>query len=145
VAPDTIVSHAALDAAVHVQSRLVVIAIVPDMPADGAWPAVLSTLTSHLASVGDVTEMDEDDPVHALASTASAQSANSRARTARCGASSLPIDTAGVRASRYRSVRVTPPFSEMRICASSARISSTFPRSIVTGPVFPSIASSRIF
>lgn len=84
--------HAAFAAAVHVQSRLVEIASVPDIPSEGAAPfAAFSTVTSHLAAVGAVTDMAEDDPVHALERHPSAQSANSRARIARVqNASSLP-------------------------------------------------------
>jgi len=84
--------HATFAAAVHVQSRLVEIASVPDIPSGGAASALaFSTATSHLAAVGDVTEMDEEVPVHALQMNHSAEIANSRARMARLGsASSLP-------------------------------------------------------
>jgi hypothetical protein len=75
--------HAAFVVAVHVQSRLVEIASVPDIPSEGIAPSVgFWTLTSHLRAVGAVTDMAEDDSVHALASQPSAQSANSRARIA---------------------------------------------------------------
>lgn len=76
-------SHAALAAAVQVQSRFVVTDSVPDIPEAGAVTALLPSMaTSHLASVGEVTEIDDDDPVQALAKTQHAMSANSRARTA---------------------------------------------------------------
>jgi len=76
--------HAAFAVAVHVQSRLVEIASVPDIPSAGAAPfAAFSTVTSHLAAVGAVTDMAEDDPVHALERHPSAHSTNSRARIPR--------------------------------------------------------------
>jgi hypothetical protein len=90
--------HAAFVVAVHVQSRLVEIASVPDIPSAGAARvAAFSTMTSHLAAVGEVTEMAEEDPVHALERHPSAQSANSRARMPRVhSASSLPsVSSAG--------------------------------------------------
>jgi hypothetical protein len=71
-------SQPALAAAAHVQSRVVVISRDPDMPAAGAvraFPA--STATSHLAAVGDVDEIEVDEPAQALATTESAHSANS--------------------------------------------------------------------
>jgi hypothetical protein len=81
VAFDVIVIQAAFVVAVHVQSRLVVIASVPDIPPDGAGVAVaISTVTWHLTAVGADTEMDEDLPVHAFQRTHSAEIANSRAR-----------------------------------------------------------------
>jgi hypothetical protein len=57
-------------------------------------PFSVSTATSHLSAVGDVVEMDEDEPAQAAARMESAHIANSRARTAsstvqavcRCGA-----------------------------------------------------------
>jgi hypothetical protein len=61
--------QATLLAAAHVQSRLVVIARVPDMPSAGI-EAGLATLTSHFGVVGEVTERDVDVPVHALVSNA---------------------------------------------------------------------------
>ena len=89
---DVIAIHAAFAVAVQVQSRLVEIASVPDIPSAGAaLVAAFWTVTSHLAAVGAVTDMAEDDPVHALESHPSAQSANSRSRIARVqNASSLP-------------------------------------------------------
>lgn len=67
--------------AVQVQSRLVAIASVPDIPSAGAASAIpFSTTTSHLTAVGDVTEMDEEVPVHALERKQNAQIANSPAR-----------------------------------------------------------------
>jgi len=51
----------------------------------GAAPAVwLPTVTLHLLSVGDVTDVEEEDFVHEVATTHSAAIANGRARTARC-------------------------------------------------------------
>jgi hypothetical protein len=80
---DVIAIHAAFVVAVHVQSRLVEIATVPDIPSAGAAPsAAFWRVTSHLAAVGAVTDMAEDDPVHALESHPRAQSANSRVRIA---------------------------------------------------------------
>jgi hypothetical protein len=73
--------QAAVVVAVQVQSRLVAIASVPDIPSAGAASTVvLSTTTSHLTAVGDVTEMDEEVPVHAVERKHSAQIAKSRAR-----------------------------------------------------------------
>ena len=95
--------HAAFVVAVHVQSRLVEIASVPDMPPAGAAPvAAFSTVTTHLAAVGAVTEIADDDPVHALARHPSAHSPNSRARMARVhGANGLPSPAAFVGAALF--------------------------------------------
>jgi hypothetical protein len=81
-------------AALHVQSRLVSTASVPDMPLAGAAPAVsLPTVTLHLLSVGAVIDVDEEDFVHEVARAHSAAIANGRARTARCGSAiHLPIE-----------------------------------------------------
>jgi hypothetical protein len=80
VAFDVIAIQAAFVVAVQVQSRLVVIASVPDIPSAGAGVvAATSTVTWHLTAVGADTEMDEDRPVHALEMTHSAEIANSRA------------------------------------------------------------------
>ena len=84
-APEVMTSQGASVAALHVQSRLVSTASVPDMPFAGAAPAVsLPTVTLHLLSVGDVTDVDEEDFVHEVARAHSAAIANGRARTARC-------------------------------------------------------------
>jgi hypothetical protein len=73
--------QAAVVVAVQVQSRLVAIASVPDIPSAGAASAIpFSTTTSHLTAVGDVTEMDEEVPVHALERKHNAQIANTPAR-----------------------------------------------------------------
>ena len=78
--------------AVQVQSRLVEIDRELAIPSAGAASrAAFSTATSHFAAVGDVTEIDEDVPLQAVARNQSAQIANSRARwRAKPGASSLP-------------------------------------------------------
>lgn len=69
--------------AVHVQSRFVEIWSVPDMPAAGVAAAGgFSIETSHLADVGEVTDMLVDDPVQALARTESAPITRSRRRIA---------------------------------------------------------------
>jgi hypothetical protein len=66
-----------------VQSRVVVIASVPDIPVAGAvLPASVATETSHFSADGAVVEIDVDEPAQAAARTESAHSANSRARTA---------------------------------------------------------------
>src|SRR4051812_32230610 len=85
------IHDAALDA-VHVHSRFVEIASVPDIPAAGAALAgASSTLTWHFAAVGDVTEIDDDEPVQEQRRTESRAIGNSRARMARVdGASALP-------------------------------------------------------
>jgi hypothetical protein len=75
--------QAAFVVAVQVQSRLVVIASVPDMPSGGAGSAGASAMaTSHLTAVGAVTEVVDEVPVHALQRSHSAHIANSRARIA---------------------------------------------------------------
>jgi len=84
-APEVMTSQGASVAALQVQSRLVSTASVPDMPLAGAAPAVsLPTVTLHLLSVGEVTDVDEEDFVHEVARTHSATIANGRAPTARC-------------------------------------------------------------
>lgn len=71
-AGEVIAIQAAAVLAVQVQSRFVEISSVPDIPAAGVVAAgAFSTATSHLADVGDVTDMLVDDPVHPLARTAS--------------------------------------------------------------------------
>jgi hypothetical protein len=87
---DVIEIQPAFVVAVHVQSRLVVIASVPDMPSAGAVSAGASAIaTSHLAVVGAVTDVDV--PVQALQRNHSAQIANGRAPIARTpDASGLP-------------------------------------------------------
>ncbi len=79
-------------AASHVQSRVVVIASVLDMPPAGAVALVpLSILTWHFELDGAVVEMDDDEPAQAAAMAASAAIRDCRARTAACtGAISLP-------------------------------------------------------
>jgi hypothetical protein len=58
------IHEAPLDA-VQVQSRVVEIVSVPDIPAAGALAAGgFSTVTWHFAAVGDVTEIDDEEPVH---------------------------------------------------------------------------------
>ena len=82
---DVMAIHAAFAVAVQVHSRLVEIASVPDIPSAGAAAvAAFSMVTSHLAVVGEVTDMAEDEPVHALERHPSAHSANSRARMRAC-------------------------------------------------------------
>jgi hypothetical protein len=94
-----IATQSALVAAVQVQSRVVVIATVLDIPAAGAVrPFSLSTSTSHFAVVGAVVENDVDEPVQAAARSRHAHNPNSRARTARHGAIRLP--------NRLRSARI---------------------------------------
>jgi hypothetical protein len=77
-----ITTHGALAAAVHVQSRLVSTGSVPDIPLAGTVPAPsLPTDTVHLLSVGAITEVDVEDPVHAPASTHSIAMAKRRTHT----------------------------------------------------------------
>jgi len=87
---DVIEIQPAFVVAVHVQSRLVVIASAPDMPSAGAISAGASAIaTSHLAVVGAVTDVDV--PVQALQRNHSAPATNGRAPIARTlDASSLP-------------------------------------------------------
>ncbi|MCU1386113.1 MAG: hypothetical protein JWL71_4810 [Acidobacteria bacterium] len=76
--PEVMTTHGALVVAVHVQSRVVSTASVADMPLAGAAPAVpVPTVTLHLLSVGAMTDVDVDEPVHALARTHSEATANS--------------------------------------------------------------------
>jgi hypothetical protein len=69
-------------AASHVQSRVVVIANVLDIPLAGAVPALPSMLTWHFELEGAVVEMEDDEPAQAAARTASVGITNCRARTA---------------------------------------------------------------
>ena len=90
--PEVMTSQGASVAALHVQSRLVSTASVPDIPVAGAAAVSLPTVTLHLLSVGDVTDVDEEDFVHEVATTHSAAIANGRAPTARStSAIHLPI------------------------------------------------------
>src|SRR5438045_3079887 len=75
--------HVARDDAVHVQSRVVVTAILLDVPAAGAVPAIaLAAETSHFTADGAVTSIDDEAPPHADTSNSSAHALNSRARIA---------------------------------------------------------------
>jgi hypothetical protein len=87
----------------HVQSRAVVTASEPSVPADGAAPDnEFATLTSHLGDVGAVSEMLDDARPQASAISDSASAANSRARIARVHvASALPYDLIRKRLSGY--------------------------------------------
>jgi len=103
VAAEVIASQAALELAVHVQSRLVVIETEPVAPSAGADSVgAFSSVTWHLTAVGAVTEIDDDVPLQAVANNDSAQNAYGRARTAEVqSASALPHE--GAASSRERS------------------------------------------
>src|SRR4029079_6493191 len=76
----------------HVHSLCGEIVSDADIPAAGAAAAgAFSTVTWHFAAVGADTEIDDDEPVHEQARTASRKSGNSRARIAGVhGASAFP-------------------------------------------------------
>jgi hypothetical protein len=76
-----------------VQSRVVVIVRVLDIPPAGAVPALLaSMLTWHLELEGAVVEMEDDEPAHAAATAARMDITNCRARTALCRRCNQPAE-----------------------------------------------------
>ena len=86
------VTHDAFDAAVHVQSRVVVTVTVLVSPDEGTEPVIaLAAVTSHLTAVGAVTSIEFDPEPQPTARRLSAHATNSRARIARSTtASRLP-------------------------------------------------------
>lgn len=77
------------------QSRVVVIASVLDIPPAGAVLELLpSMLTWHFELEGAVDEMEDDEPAQAVARTASAAMTNCGARTAACMQCNQPAERA---------------------------------------------------
>ena len=73
----------------HVQSRVVVIANVLDIPLAGAVLGLPpSIVTWHFGLAGAVVEIEDDEPAHAIARAASEEIANSRTCTAAYGVQS---------------------------------------------------------
>src|SRR6186997_2733945 len=127
-------SHAAFELAVQVQSRVVLMATDPVMPSAGAASlGAFSTDTWHFATVGAVTEMDEEVPVQAADTNHSAQMVNGRARMAAMqSAIALP---SRIHACLLRSVSDTHERLELYCYAVVFASSST---TIVTVPALPS-------